>query len=344
MFRKICLSWRRTRRAASPVLATILLVGLAALLFAGLVAVTVPMLETEPSAKIIDFIAVDKNEDHLIDRILISVQNNGKAPDFLTQIIYPDAWKLVDRPLTMNMAVGESLTFIFHPRTISDQLHGTEDFVVDFVLEKADVVQARLTDLLIEPSEIAKSEIDLTDGNLVYANYNQSYSVTNSEARHSGNSGIILGGKDVRRSYVRSEVTDINVPYQYNLDDSPEFIAVGDKSVIGFWVRGNNIPVTAQLNLTFQLFINNVWISDGYFPTTSYSIPLMDRVTGWGNATSIRSSNDWNLLLVDFAEELGTLQSDLSSFKIGFLGFTLKSGEPVSWSVMIDDVFITTGI
>ena len=271
------------RRAVSPVLAAILLIGLAVAAAAVLFAVVLPMIGGTTKVGFVSAVAADRNNDGMLDQITVKVSNSGAAEDeFSDGTITFTGWSA-----TGNVEIGlaDPVNLVFKTTNPDSQVAETAsvsitlsfDSTSDITITEADIDMdhaAALTD--------SDMLIDFTDS---YGIVRSSTTVLDDESNsladetHSGKAGFMVGMDDAdagNASAYRHKTNADDAPRgsPYALADSPETITYASTPILSFWVKksaADVMPTNTSLQVGFSLFdgtteVNN-WVYNEFHAT-----------------------------------------------------------------------------
>lgn len=337
------------RRAVSPVLAAILLIGLAVAAAAVLFVVVLPMIGGTAKVGFVSAVAADRNSDGLLDQITVQVSNSGVAADsFADGTISLTGWSttgnveiglanpvdLIFKTTDVMAQIAEGATF-----TITLAFDSTADIVITETTTGVDMDHAATltqSDMLMDwqDTETTRSNTTGTETNLTDVN-----------AQHSGLTGIkmyadgtTVGGVNV--SYYRHTdgATDDGTTYGPPDDggrtktDSPETWDTTATPVISFWIKSNIDVSTDGTN-------RQVWL---YWETWDASTPTYEDAVRIDTAINM-AGTQWNHVLID----LGALQNADDGDDSGALCIRMQSASTVTtgnWYVYFDDVSLHTAL
>ncbi|MHA2363139.1 MAG: hypothetical protein ACXAC7_04225 [Candidatus Hodarchaeales archaeon] len=329
------------KRATSPLLGVILLVGLAAILFAGLAIVMIPMSQGDINLEIVELEKIDKNSDSLIDHLFITLQNIGFGRAKFSQIDIPIGWHLESQPSSLSFNIGELKRFKLKTNSVQNQLWGNEDFSLVFRFENSNDFIISLSNFNDNPREYIEGKWNIADGNLIEKS-NNGLIESNNKAKRSGIPGVILHSNNTMQgpAYLRTTASDTTTIGRAALEGeqlnyAAEIIDLSTTPIIGFWIRSDSFSLGNELQVTFQLFNGNQLTNTHYVSISEYS-------TGW--QINKKLSTDylmWQLVLIDFREIINIDISDVSTYFISFLSFEITNqGE---WLLYIDDMNFFSG-
>jgi len=256
------------RRAVSPVLAAILLIGLAVAAAAVLFAVVLPMIGGTTKVGFVSAVAADRNNDGMLDQITVKVSNSGAAEDeFSDGTITFTGWSA-----TGNVEIGlaDPVNLVFKTTNPDSQVAETAsvsitlsfDSTSDITITEADIDMdhaAALTD--------SDMLIDFTDSyGIVRSNTTELDGESNSLAAetHSGKAGFRVnmtnanfGVADAYRHKTNADNTDRpSTGPDYVLADSPETITYASTPILSFWAKKSDAGVFTgdSISIGFALF------------------------------------------------------------------------------------------
>jgi flagellin-like protein len=318
----------RRRRAVSPVIAAILLIGLAVAAAAVLFLFVLPAITAQAKVEFVSAVAADRNNDGELDKITVVVQNSGTAADtFSDGTISVTGWSAAGN---IELPFGPTKELVFSTTDVTAQIEESAsvsitlsfDITADISITETDIDMdkaATLTqsDMLMDwqddkttPNGTTGTAIDLTDVN----------------AQHSGLTGIkMLANDTILADYYRRTSSSTN---DYNSTDggltkanSPETWDVTSSPVMSFWIK-SSVTLTSQT-------VNLCWATwDASTSTGIDSYPITSEV-----------STSWTRVIVDLsAQQESTAGDTLGSFCIQM------SSTTDNWYIYLDDVSVHTGL
>jgi len=240
----------RKRRAVSPILAAILLIGLAVAAGAVLFVVVLPMISGTADVRFVSAVAADRNNDGLLDQITVQINNRGAAKDtFAEGVISLTGWSTTGN---VEIDLANPVNLVFKTTDVTAQVDEGETVSItlkfdssnDITITQADIDMdhaAVLTqsDMLMDWQDAKTTRSTTTSTQIVLDDVN---------AQYSGLTGIRMraNGASIDAYYYRhiAGSTDDGTTYASTGGGrtktySPETWTVTDKPVISFWIKSN---------------------------------------------------------------------------------------------------------
>lgn len=253
------------RRAVSPVLAAILLIGLAVAAAAVLFVVVLPMIGGTAKVGFVSAVAADRNNDGMLDQITVKVSNSGAATDsFSDGTITFTGWST-----TGNVEIGlaDPVNLVFKTTNPDSQALETASVSITLSFDSTSDITITETDIDMDhAAALTDSDmlIDFTDSyGIVRSNITELNDESNSLAAetHSGKAGFRvnmtdanLGTSDAYRHKTNSDGDDRDDPYV--LADSPETITYASTPILSFWAKKSDAGVFTgdSISIGFAVF------------------------------------------------------------------------------------------
>jgi len=336
------------RRAVSPVLAAILLIGLAVAAAAVLFVVVLPMIGGTAKVGFVSAVAADRNSDGLLDQITVQVSNSGAAADtFSDGTMSISGWST-----TGNVEIGLAapVDLIFKTTDVMGQIEEGATFTITLSFDStADIVITETTTGvdMDHAATLTQSDMlmDWQDTETTRSNTTgTAISLSDVNAQHSGLTGIRMrangataGGVNAYYYRHTDGSTDDGTTYASatggrTKTDSPETWDITATPVISFWIK-SNIDVSIDSNDRRVYLYWETW--DASTPTYEDYVQI--------DTTTYMAGTQWNHVLID----LGALQNADDGDDSGALCIRMLSAATVTtgdWYVYFDDVSLHTAL
>lgn len=335
------------RRAVSPVLAAILLIGLAVAAAAVLFVVVLPMIGGTAKVEFVSAVAADRNSDGLLDQITVKVSNAGAAADeFSDGIMSVSGWSAAGN---VEIGLAAPVDLIFKTTDVMAQIAEGATFTITLAFDSnADIVITETTtgidmdhaatltqsDMLMDWQDTETTRSNTTGTAILLTDVN---------AQHSGLTGIrmyadgtTVGGVNAYYYRHTDGSTDDDTLYAFasggrTKTDSPETWDVTATPVISFWIKSNIDVSTDGTDRRVNLY----WESwDASTPTFEDNIQI---------DTTYMAGTQWNRVLID----LGAQQNADDGDSFGAFCIRMRSDSTVTtggWYVYLDDVSLHTAL
>ncbi len=243
----------RKRRAVSPILAAILLIGLAVAAGAVLFVVVLPMIGGTAKVEFVSAVAADRNSDGLIDQITVSVQNSGSDADTFSEgIISLTGWSVSGN---VEIGLAAPVSLVFKTTDVAQQISEVQTLSITLNFDSSpDVVIAETDVDMDHAATLTDSDmlIDFTDGFWYAEKVNGGaatgsdtlYSTDETRSTHAGKAGAQIdhNGANANQDdviYFRSNA-DTSDQWQDNQNTkalSPEEWDVAATPILSFWIK-----------------------------------------------------------------------------------------------------------
>jgi hypothetical protein len=341
------------RRAVSPILAAILLIGLAVTAGAIIIVFVLPMLEGASNVGFVAGTAVadDVNNDGLLDEVTFQVNNEGTVVDTLSEGTFTAGTVTWSSLSNIEIPLGTPVDLTFSTDDVTNQI--TDAASVSIVLSFDSGAEITITEAQIEMDNTATLTdgdmlIDFTDANGVVRS---STAILDQESTgavdetHSGNGGfrVRMDGTNTGDAYVYRHATAADGdarPGSWTLADSPETITLSDTPVLSLWLKkatAGAMPTNTRIFVGFVLFDAATDVDAWFY----YQINVLA-------FPSTYTANTWSQVIFDMTSVTwGGLVNPLTNYPSGvFGGFTLwfdNNPAAGNLNVYVDDVSVHTG-
>ncbi|MHA1972342.1 MAG: archaellin/type IV pilin N-terminal domain-containing protein [Candidatus Hodarchaeales archaeon] len=328
----------RRRRAVSPILAAILLIGLAVAAGAVLFVVVLPLISGTADVQFVSAVAADRNSDGLIDQITVQVQNKGSEKDIFSEgTISLTGWSAAGN---VEIGLANPVSLVFKTTDVTAQVEETASVSITLSFDKSDDISIAETNIDMDhAASLTESDMlmDWQDGKTTRSTTtNTQIYLSDTNALHSGFTGIRMrayqssvdvyyyrhaaGSSDDGTSYTSGARTKTNSPETWDITAHP---------VISFWIKSSRDVSTDGNDRRVYLYWET-W--DANTPTYEDSIQLDTYMVG----------TSWNRVILDLSQFKNS--DDGNSF--GAFCIRMISGASVSndWYVYLDDVSIHTAL
>jgi hypothetical protein len=249
------------RRAVSPILAAILLIGLAVTAGAIIIVFVLPMLEGAAAVEFVEAEADDRNMDGLLDKITVEVINEGTLADTLsegtlTTTSFTGASVTWDTTGNVELPLGTPKTLIFTTTEVLEQIEETASVSITLTFDSSEAITLTQADVDMTGTATVLSNADMvmdfTDGYWFAETVNGgaatgsdvSYSTDVTRSTHTGAAGGQIdhngaGGNQDDVIYFRTNTA----PDDQWQDDqntkalSPEEWDLASKPILSFWMK-----------------------------------------------------------------------------------------------------------
>ncbi|MHA1228586.1 MAG: archaellin/type IV pilin N-terminal domain-containing protein, partial [Candidatus Hodarchaeales archaeon] len=186
----------RRRRAVSPILAAILLIGLAVAAGAVLFVVVLPLISGTADVQFVSAVAADRNSDGLIDQITVQVQNKGSEKDIFSEgTISLTGWSAAGN---IEIGLANPVSLVFKTTDVTAQVQETSSVSITLAFDKSDDIAITETNIDMDhATTLSDSDmlIDFTDSYDMTRdsvdNFDHEY-IGTAAATHSGTGGYGL--------------------------------------------------------------------------------------------------------------------------------------------------------
>jgi hypothetical protein len=342
----------RKRRAVSPILAAILLIGLAVAAGAVLFVVVLPLIGGTADVEFVSAVADDRNNDGLLDQITVQVQNSGAEVDsFAEGTISLTGWSAA---ANIEIGLANPVDLVFKTTDVTQQVEETQTLSITLKFDtSADITLAETDVDMDHATTLTDSDmlIDFTDG-FWYAEKTSAgaatgsdtvYSTDTTRSTHSGKAGAQMdhnganaGQDDVIYFRCNADTTDQWQDNQNTKALSPEEWDVAATPVLSFWLKtdGGTAPAAGGTDPDLYLVLA---MYDGETLEQETQNILGDEIEDF--AVALQSSDSgWVHVVVDLSQYSGTWAATM----VGSFGIRVIAD--ANLNVAIDDVSVHTGL
>ena len=334
----------RKKRAVSPILAAILLIGLAVAAGAVLFVVVLPMIGGTAKVDFVDAVAADRNSDGLIDQITVSVQNSGSEADIFSEgVISFTGWSVAGN---VEIGLAAPVSLVFKTTNVAQQVSEVQTLTMTLKFDSsADIVLAETDVDMDKAATLTDSDMvmDFTDG-YWYAEAGVTgdtlYNADTTRSTHSGKAGAQIDhNSHADAIYFRSMAAPTGAETWQNLNtkaNSPEEWDVAATPILSFWMKtdGGVAPAAGGTDPDLYLCLA---IYDGETLEQSNQNVLGNEIEDY--AVALQSSDSgWVHVMVDLSQFSGTWAGTMvGNFGIRVIGTS-------NLNIAVDDVSVHSAL
>ncbi len=334
----------RKRRAVSPILAAILLIGLAVAAGAVLFVVVLPMIGGTAKVEFVSAVGADRNSDGLIDQITVSVQNTGSEADTFSEgTISFTGWSVAGN---VEIGLANPVSLVFKTTDVTQQVSEVQTLTMTLKFDTSADIALTETDVDMDhAATLTDSDmlIDFTDG-YWYAEAGVTgdvlYNADTTRSTHSGKAGAQIDhNSHADAIYFRSMAAPTGAETWQNLNsqaNSPEEWDVAGTPILSFWMKtdGGTAPAAGGTDPDIYLCLA---IYDGATLEQSNQNAIANEIED--HAVGLQSADSgWVHVLIDLSQYSGTWASTtVGNFGIRVIGTS-------NLNIAIDDVSVHTAL
>lgn len=349
--------WRKTR-AVSPVIAAILLIGLAVLAGSAVTFIVLPFIQGNANLDVSAVTGIDQNGDSRVDRITVNIINSGTSADTFdlqaSSLTGALNWATTTADGTsLSSAEIGGIDIVFETSNVQDQLSTTDSWTITIGFGTSDDIVITNTDIevILSAKVITNSNLeisDFTDANWMVTNTGNlyvSHTFNDDDANRESTGGepgvIIKTEKKGNNVYlVQSNLADAITTYNGATNSNTE-TQVWKKDVnpvVGFYISLSN-PVDKpkmDVKVYFQAFSGSNAVGTFFFDLNTILSP------------NNYNTNEWVLVLLDFSDSSIWSTSYTSELQaadsVGGFAIRIENDEMNNWDIRIDDIFVASGL
>lgn len=360
MFRfiKTFRKWDKHHRGVSPVIAAILLIGLAVLAGAAVFFIVLPLLSGAADVEFSSISATDANDDGLVDTIKLSFTNSGTVAGEISEVDLAGltGWS-VTSPTggTTDVNPGATAVVTLRPGTVADQIATTGSFSVVVTVAGEDITVNEDTAASDGKTySTAATARTVTNSDLLISDYTRSAWISTDSAIGDVDEGLTDANRETGGGQpgVRFQTSGVEDVWFYNSNDpdgtgystgtnNPSKTTTWEKSskpVVAFWVK-SNLAITPGGD-------QNVWV---YFEGYSGSTDVGSFTYNIESYFSGKTANEWFLVVIDFSDtgdsNWGSYDTDeQNANNVAGFGIRMDNNVNRNWDLYVDDIYTASGL
>lgn len=331
------------RRAVSPILAAILLIGLAVTAGAIIIVFVLPMLEGASNVEFVEAEADDRNLDGLLDKITVTVSNKGTLVDTLAEGTLTSGGITWTTAGNVEIPLANPVELEFLTTDVNEQLDESATVSLTLTFDSSEAIT--ITDANIDMDQAAvltNSDYIGDASDWIRSTTAGGAAIVTTDAAiatHSGDAGV----------HIQIDTDGDNYFYPTPSLTDPTAFFTGTKSeittfdhettpVISFWVKMDGEMSTGDEWDGSNFYLYLVGFS-GQSETTQNVYYQLDN----NFLATTYTQNSWVRVVIEVGDFTGVANLD-SADSVGF-GFRLdNNGDGNNWDVYIDDFSVHDGL
>ncbi|MHA2104638.1 MAG: archaellin/type IV pilin N-terminal domain-containing protein [Candidatus Hodarchaeales archaeon] len=359
MFRfiKAFRKWDKHHRGVSPVIAAILLIGLAVLAGAAVFFIVLPLLSGSADVAFSSVSATDANDDGKVDTIKLSLSNSGTVAAEVEVATGLSGWS-VSSPAGGSTTInpGAIVDVTLRPSSVDDQIGPSDpvDFTVSVdgvetleISETTAAADGKTYASVATVKSITNADLEITDystASWAVTNVNELDTIwygTHAYADQAGdtNSGI----------RVRTDNNDDVRVYSSDSGDTGYGPALAEtvswdksaKPVVSFWLKSDRTMPSGNLYVYFTAYSGASAVDVFYFQLDSY---LSATATPSGGAYV---PDVWTQVVLDFSDPTGwgSYAPDAqTATTVGGFAIRVQNNGASDWDLAFDNIHTSAGL
>ncbi|OLS24506.1 MAG: hypothetical protein HeimC3_19360 [Candidatus Heimdallarchaeota archaeon LC_3] len=359
MFRfiKTFKKWDKHHKGVSPVIAAILLIGLAVLAGAAVFFIVLPLLAGSSDIAFSSITASDANQDGKVDTIKLSFTNSGTVAGEISEVDLSgmSGWSATNPSGgTADVNPGLTVEVTIRPGTVADQIlttdtidvvvsvDGTPAFTID---ENSQAEDGKTYSSTVTAKAISNADLEIDDySDAAWSESENDVSVQLFFSVADANRQTASGSPGVQFR------TDNGDPSSYfintNQPDGTSFSAStndpaetttwnkGTNPVVSFYIKSDRVMGSGDLRVYFEAYSGNTDVGSFYYNIE----PLF---------TGTYVANTWLLVTLDFSSTAGWSGYDadeVTATSVGGFSLYVDNNFADDWDLYIDDIYVSSGL